>query len=148
MLKDKITLPTEPLWAGLRITSKNKKPNHKVKGSDKPSLCHTHNLQSWLGCTWRRREELLSYGFPLGQAACTQHCTRTIFINDHGSPRVNLWAIYDSLPQLFDIPGSDWLRVGQFSSKYLDRKEKRRETTSSAFALKITTSYWENRVDC
>lgn len=54
---------------------------------------------------------------------------------------MNLWAIYDSLPQLFDIPGSDWLRVGQFSSKYLDRKEKRRETTSSAFALKITTSY-------
>lgn len=43
---------------------------------------------------------------------------------------MNLWAIYDSLPQLFDIPGSDWLRISQFGSKYLDRREKSQEITS------------------
>lgn len=40
---------------------------------------------------------------------------------------MHLGAIDDSLPQLFDIPGSHWLRVGQFGGKYLDRREKRRE---------------------
>lgn len=88
---------------------------------------HTHNLQACLGCPWGGGEELLGDGLTLGQAGGTQHGARPVLINDHGGSRVHPGAIDDSLPQLFDIPGSDWLRVSQFGGKYLDRGKKRRE---------------------
>lgn len=104
---------------------------------------NTHNLQPCLGCPWGGGEELLGDGLTLGQAGGTQHRARPVLVNDHGGPRVDLGAIDDSLPQLFDIPGSDWLRVSQFGSKYLDRRENRRETMCcSSLASNCKKSHW------
>lgn len=67
-------------------------------------------------------QELFGHSLPLGQVHGTQGRATAILIDDHGGSWVHTGAIDDCLPQLLNVPGGNWLRVGQFCGKHLETR--------------------------
>jgi hypothetical protein len=77
-------------------------------------------------CGWC--QELFGHSLPLGYVHSTQGCATAILADDHWGSWVHIGAVDDCLPQFLDIPGCNWLRVGQFCGKYLEMKSEYRNS--------------------
>lgn len=78
-------------------------------------------------------QELFGHGLPLREVRGAQGCATAILVDDHRGSRVHVGAVDDRLPQFLNVPGGDWLRVGQLCGKHL---ETRRGYENSGWAEK------------
>ena len=78
-------------------------------------------------------QELFGHGLPLREVRGAQGCAAAILVDDHGGSGVHVGAVDDGLPQFLNVPGGDWLRVGQLCGKHL---ETRRGYENSGWAEK------------